>query len=178
MFHYHITTSKKMLGTPQTIQIMASMEQAFRSQEIDGNLWSSNFKPAKSLQFGSNMRKATEYPGIIIPQVSWTGLSHLQMENEFWLLILIPFKICANLCKYQQIPYQTMVFWGVSNTNCEGLNHLPVRGIQAALGSPTCRPLRLIWSGPVSTWESNIIHHSNPHVFHHPPMAMEIPPAK
>jgi hypothetical protein len=38
MFHYHITTSKKMLGTPQTIQIMASMEQAFRSQEIDGNL--------------------------------------------------------------------------------------------------------------------------------------------
>ena len=40
-------------------------------------------QPAKSLQFGSNMRKATEYPGIIIPQVSWTGLSHLQMENEF-----------------------------------------------------------------------------------------------
>ena len=79
-----------MVGTPQTIQIMASMEQPFRSQEIDGNLWSSNFKPAKSLEFGSNMRKAKGYPGIIIPQVSWTGLSHLQMENELWLLILIP----------------------------------------------------------------------------------------
>jgi len=37
----HITTSKKMLGTPKkTIQIMASMEQAMlSSQEIDGNYY-------------------------------------------------------------------------------------------------------------------------------------------